>query len=37
MHFDNDAANEGARDTYYFYDVKTGRTSTLESADSRCV
>lgn len=34
MHFDNDAANEGARDTYYFYDVKTGRTSTLESADS---
>lgn len=34
MHFDNDAANEVARNIYYFYEVKTGRTSTLECSDS---
>ena len=34
MHFDNDAANEVARNIYYFYEVKTGRTSTLECSDT---
>ncbi len=34
MYFDNDAANKVARNIYYFYDVKTGRTSTLECPDS---
>lgn len=32
--YDNDSANAFARNTYYFYEMKTGRTRILRDIDS---